>query len=90
MVQRPALKKKKIFWEKIKVSNGAIPLPWVICGDFNVIFALQNKMSGIPNLVDIHNVQNLITELNVVEPPTFGRRFSWMNGQLDPNWVRLD
>ena len=81
---------KQSFWDEIRTCNGAISLPWVICGDFNAIFYIQDKMSGIPNLEDIHSAHVLIGDLNLIEPPTFGRMFTWTNGQVEPTWVRLD
>ena len=81
---------KQSFWNEIKLSNGSISLPWVICRDFNAIFSTKDKMSGLPNLVDIHNANVLMSDLSLLEPPIFSRRFTWTNGQSDPNWVRLN
>lgn len=65
-------------------------LPWVICGDFNAIFNLEDKSNGNPNIEDIRCAQTLLRDLNLLEPPLVGRKFTWTNGQSDSIWVRLD
>lgn len=44
---------KSDFWEELRASGGTINVPWVVCGDFNAIFTLDDKCSGAPNLEDI-------------------------------------
>lgn len=79
---------KPSFWEKLR--NCHTDMPWVICGDFNAIFLVEDKNIGIPNLTDIRSAQSLVCDLNLVEPPLVGRKFTWTNGQSDPIWVHLD
>lgn len=67
-------------WNEIRISNDARQLPWIICGDFNVIFSLNDKSLDNPNLEDISNAQKLIRDLNLIEPPLRGRKFTWTNG----------
>lgn len=35
-------------------------------------------------------MNDFLQEMNLLEPPTIGRRFTWINGQADPIWVKLD
>lgn len=79
---------KQSFWNEIRACN--TNLPWVICGNFNAIFAIEDKSCGVPNLRDIRCAQDLLCNLNLVEPPLVGRRFTWTNGQASPTWVKLD
>lgn len=79
---------KHVFWDEIRRCQ--LHLPWVICGDFNAIFILEDKNSGVPNLADISYAQTLVSDLNLVEPPLVGRKFTWTNGQANPSWIRLD
>lgn len=65
-------------------------MPWVICGDFNAIFSLEDKGGWNPNLADIRDANSLMHDLCLHEPPAFGRRFTWTNGQENPIWVKLD
>lgn len=41
---------KQAFWEELKESRGLIERPWIVCGNFNAIFALDDELSGAPNL----------------------------------------
>ncbi|KAH7676996.1 Poly(A)-specific ribonuclease protein, partial [Dioscorea alata] len=78
------------FWNEIRGICPGTDLPWVICGDFNSIFDPTDKLSGNYNREDLRLAQNLLRDLNLWEPPSFGRRFTWTNGQLNPIWVTLD
>lgn len=65
-------------------------LPWVICGDFNAIFSLDDKSGGPLKLLDIRNASSFLHDLSLFEPSAMGRRFTWSNGQDNPIWVKLD
>lgn len=62
----------------------------MVCGNFNSIFVAEDKVSGTPNLVDIHNANAFMHDLDLREPPALGRRFTWTNGQVELVWVKLD
>lgn len=81
---------KRHFWEEIRHSSSHPSLPWVICGDFNSIFDPADKSNGSYHREDIRLAQNLIMDLQLLEPPSFGKHFTWTNGQADPIWVKLD
>lgn len=65
-------------------------IPWVVCGDFNAIFSLEDKILGSHNLVDIHCANIFLNDFSLLEPPSTGRRFTWSNGQANLIWVKLD
>lgn len=71
--------------------GAAVPseLPWVICGDFNAIFSLDDKNGGPPKLLDIRDASSFLHDLSLFEPAAMGRRFTWSNGQDNPIWVSL-
>lgn len=56
----------------------------------DAIFEFEDKNNGSPNLDDIRCAQSLIRDLNLLEPPLVGRKFTWTKGQSDPIWVHLD
>lgn len=60
---------------------------WVIFGDFNTVFSMSDKNKGLPNLSDLDSGQNLLEELNLVDPPFHSRGYTGTNGQSDPIWV---
>lgn len=45
--------RKQAFWDELRTVSGESVVPMVICGDFNAIFALEDKVTGVPNLEDI-------------------------------------
>lgn len=81
---------KRPFWEELHDFCNDPSIPWVVCGDFNVIFALEEKPSGVPNLEDIRCANAFMFDLGLLEPPASGRKFTCTNGQADPIWVKLD
>lgn len=81
---------KQIFWEELRSCGGDPMIPWIICGDFNAIFTMEDKPSGAPNLQEIRIANRFMWDLRLCEPPTVGRRYTWTNGQRDPIWVKLD
>lgn len=64
-------------------------IPWVVCGDFNAIFSLEDKILGSHNLDDIQWANIFLNDFGLLEPPSTGRRFTWSNGQANPIWVKL-
>lgn len=70
------------FWEELRDGCEVSNLPWIICGDFNVIFNFEDQISGPPNLEDIHNANSFLHDMGLHEPPSVGRRFTWTNGKL--------
>ncbi|XP_039113806.1 uncharacterized protein LOC120249381 [Dioscorea cayenensis subsp. rotundata] len=81
---------KSAFWEELRSCSGDPRVPWVIGGNFNAIFSIEDKSSGAPNLRDIRVANKFLLDLHLCEPPAIGRRFSWTNGQENPIWVKLD
>lgn len=78
------------FWSEISSARNLHSTPWVICGDFNNIFSLEDKNKGDVNSRDISTSQNFLDDLNLIDPPIHDRRFTWTNNQVDPTWVLLD
>ncbi|KAH7684024.1 RNA-directed DNA polymerase protein [Dioscorea alata] len=81
---------KDDFRNELRTIGNLHSLPWVICGDFNLQFTSNDKNKGDLHAREIVTSQNLLNDLNLVDPPLHGRRFTWSNGQADSTWVRLD
>ncbi|KAH7666844.1 RNA-directed DNA polymerase protein [Dioscorea alata] len=58
---------KEDFWTEIRSCKPPQGMPWIICGDFNAVFSTLDKNSGNVCWEDIHNGQELIRDLNLVE-----------------------
>lgn len=48
--------RKLAFWEELRISVGLPVGPSIVCSDFNTIFVITDKVTGVPNMEDICNV----------------------------------
>lgn len=96
------LQNKQLLWEQVKQLKNSIPGElWCILGDFNSIrdpaerFGTCQRESGTNS---INEFNEWIDDLEVVEPPWLGRKFTWVrpNGAsrskldrflLSPEWL---
>lgn len=81
---------KRAFWEELQECGGPMAIPWIVCGDFNAIILMEDKISGIHNLNDLRCANAFLNDLGLLEPPSTSRKFTWFNGQEDPIWIKLD
>lgn len=63
---------KPSFWEELRNYDNRLDIPWVIYGDFNAIFSMEDKASSYPNLEDICSANALFQDLGLL-----GATFSW-------------
>ncbi|KAH7666231.1 RNA-directed DNA polymerase protein [Dioscorea alata] len=90
-VYGPVTRSLKVeFWNELRNIRNLHALPWVICGDFNTTFSLDDKNTGDLNSKDISTSQSFLDDLNLIDPPLHGRSYTWSNGQSVPIWIRLD
>lgn len=61
--------RKKTFWEELRTVCGEADEPKVICGDFNAIFALKDKVMGTLCLENIRSANAFLQDLAFWEPP---------------------
>lgn len=63
---------------------------WILAGDFNLYRSMEdrNKPGGDPNEMQLFN--NVISDLDLIDIPFSGRKFTWSNMQLDPLLIKLD
>jgi endonuclease/exonuclease/phosphatase family metal-dependent hydrolase len=64
--------------------------PWIIAGDFNMIYRAEDKNKSSVNRSLMGNFRNWINFLELKEIPLVGRRFTWSNQREDPTLVKLD
>ncbi|XP_039128539.1 uncharacterized protein LOC120264774 [Dioscorea cayenensis subsp. rotundata] len=50
----------------------------------------MDKLNGIVNREDIRLAQDFLRDLQLLEPPSMGKKYTWTNGQANPIWVKLD
>lgn len=64
------------FWNELRHVHDSCSSTWVLCGDFNTVFSLNDKNRGFPNASDLASAQNFLNELNLADPPLLGRSFT--------------
>jgi hypothetical protein len=53
--------------------------PWLLCGDFNLIFKPEDKNNSNINRTLMGNFRSLINSMELKEVPLIGRKFTWSN-----------
>jgi hypothetical protein len=64
--------------------------PWLIIGDFNLIYKDEDKSNGRLNRNMMARFKKALDHLEVKEIPLVGKKFTWSNGQDPPTFSRID
>lgn len=64
--------------------------PWMICGDFNLIYRDEDKNNGSVNRRMMGRFQRTLNDLALKEVYLKGRCYTWSNEQSSPTLVHLD
>jgi endonuclease/exonuclease/phosphatase family metal-dependent hydrolase len=64
--------------------------PWIICGDFNMIYRAQAKSNGRLHMRRMGQFHHFIDEAAVKEVHLEGRLFTWSNERAHPTMERID
>jgi hypothetical protein len=64
--------------------------PWVVGGDFNLIYKVEDKNNQNVDRAMMGRFRRLLNELELVEIDLLGRQFTWSNEREAPTLVRLD
>jgi len=80
----PRNSEKDSFLQELRDIRIACPGPWMIAGDFNLIFKDSDKNNANLNRVMMRRFRGLIEDLALKEIPLHGRKFTWSNHQETP------
>ncbi|KAL3329033.1 hypothetical protein AABB24_036239 [Solanum stoloniferum] len=70
-------------WTTIHQLSTHIPDPWLIMGDFNSILTTEDRPIGSQvQSSETRDFQECITDCNLTELATVGRKFTWTNGHV--------
>jgi hypothetical protein len=78
------------FLQELRDIRNACVGPWVLAGDFNLIYKSSDKNNTNINRATIGRFRRMINDLSLKEIPFHGRKFTWSNQQVDPVLVKLD
>jgi exonuclease III len=78
------------FLQELRDIRSAAHGPWIIAGDFNLIYKVEDKNNNNYNRAMMGRFRRLIDDLGLRDIPLHGRKFTWSNQQAAPTLVRLD
>ncbi|WVZ75385.1 hypothetical protein U9M48_023441 [Paspalum notatum var. saurae] len=81
---------KIAFLQELHEVRASYAGPWVILGDFNLIYKEEDKNNANLNSAMMGRFRRFIDDLVLKELPLHGRNFTWSNGQDSPTLVKLD
>jgi hypothetical protein len=71
----------------VRAASGG---PWLLCGDFNLIYKANDKNNGRLDHANMRRFRGIIDDLQLEELHLSGRLFTWSNGRDQPTLERLD
>lgn len=71
---------KKNLWLELDQIRGTSSIPWVLCGDFNVIRHRTDKSGTNFNIQTSSLFNNFINKHQLLEHKLVDRRYTWTNG----------
>jgi exonuclease III len=78
------------FMQELRDVRSACPGPWILMGDFNLIYRDEDKSSGNFNRQLMERFRRFINDLGLKELALHGQKFTWSNRQDTPTLVKLD
>lgn len=81
---------KLSFLAELREVRSSCPGPWMIAGDFNMIYSSEDKNNDNVNRVMMGRFRRFVNDLELKEIPLLGRRYTWSNERASPTLVKLD
>jgi hypothetical protein len=78
------------FLEELKEIAPTDGVPWLICGDFNMIRFGHEKNDDNFKAREADAFNDTINDLSLIELPLIDRRFTWSNQRANPTLERID
>jgi len=80
-------------WDTLYSLATDMSLPWLVGGDFNVIWDEEEKFGGLPvHISEIDDFRHCINMCNLFDIGFKGNIFTWWNGRAEDDCIfkRLD
>jgi exonuclease III len=78
------------FFQELQMVCSACNGPWMIGGDFNLIYQADDKNNDNLNRAMMGRFRRLLNDLQLKELPLLRRKYTWSNERANPTLVRLD
>lgn len=63
---------------------------WLILGDFNLIYRVEDKNNNRVNIPMLNRFKSTIDNLQLAPLELYGRCFTWCNDQQNPTMTKID
>jgi hypothetical protein len=77
------------FMHQLRNEKPIDDIPWILCGDFNLVLAAHERSSNIMHLRD-RAFKRTVDELALIDMPMLGRHYTWSNAREKATLVRHD
>ena len=75
---------KVAFLDELREVRAGCPGPWMLAGDFNMIYCSEDKNNGNVNQAMMGRFRRFVNEMELKEIPLLGRRYTWSNERESP------
>jgi len=81
---------KPAFLEELREVRSHCSGPWMLAGDFNMIYSAEDKNNDNVNRALMGRFRRFVNDMELKEIPLLGRRYTWSNERASPTLVKLD
>jgi hypothetical protein len=81
---------KAEFMQEIRHIKAVVQTKWMILGDFNLIASTADKSNDNLNLRLLGQFRALIQDLELIDYPLFGRKYTWSSEREFATHTRID
>ena len=81
---------KVLFLQELRTVRSGRSGPWLLCGDFNLIYRAEDKNNNLLNRRMMGRFRRFIDDTEIQEIHLNGRRFTWSSERDSPTLQRLD
>ncbi len=78
------------FWSEVKGVRQRWAQPWCVFEDFNVVRYPNERLGCSILSTNMIDFSDFIEDLNLVDLPLHGGRYTWCNGSINPSMSRID
>lgn len=83
-------REREMFWDELAGLRSICGDKWCLGGDFNVVRNHGEKMNSLSTTPSMLCFDNLIGDLELIDPPLLNARITWSNFRTTPICCRLD
>ncbi|XP_028083295.1 uncharacterized protein LOC114284558 [Camellia sinensis] len=82
--------KRALLWDTIINIRTSFQKPWCMGGDYNEIRNIEDRRGCVRRDRGMLEFNNFIDQLELVEVPMLGSRFTWCNSMEGERWSKID